>query len=177
MYEYRVKDNFLPEEEFIALRDYIDAGDFAWFFSPTIISTDIESTPGQFVHTVYTTNVPNSSIYDFLIPILNDRFYISVLLRIKFNLQLRLPEPFYSGFHTDTGEDLEEDVAFKWTTSILHINTNNGYTEFEDGTKVESVKNRLVSFPSTTRHRGVSQTDEQTRIVMNLNYLKNRNRD
>ena len=31
-------------------------------------------------------------------------------------------------------------------------------------------KNRVVTFPSTIQHRGVSQTDEQTRIAVNLNY-------
>ena len=52
------------------------------------------------------------------------------------------------------------------TTSILYINTNNGYTEIEDGTKVDSVANRLVSFPSNMEHRGISQTDEKTRILI-----------
>jgi hypothetical protein len=55
------------------------------------------------------------------------------------------------------------------------MNTNNGYTEFEDGTKVESVANRIVTFPSVTKHRAVSQTDEQRRVVINFNYLKGKN--
>ena len=51
------------------------------------------------------------------------------------------------------------------------MNTNNGYTEFEDGTKVESVANRFVSFPEKMKHRGTSCTDKKTRIVININYL------
>jgi hypothetical protein len=58
-----------------------------------------------------------------------------------------------------------------YTTLILYMNTNNGYTEFEDGMKVESVANRIVSFPEETKHRGTSCTDEKIRMVINFNFL------
>ena len=54
---------------------------------------------------------------------------------------------------------------------IFYLNTNNGYTEFEDGSKVESVANRFVSFTGDLIHRGVSQTDTKARVVINLNYF------
>ena len=56
-------------------------------------------------------------------------------------------------------------------TAIYYVNSNNGYTEFEDGTKVDSVRNRLVTFPSSMKHRGVSQTDTRTRMVINFNWF------
>ena len=65
---------------------------------------------------------------------------------------------------------LEEKLK-QWTTSIFYVNTNNGYTEFEDGTKVESVENRLVTFSLNMKHRGTSCTDEKTRVVINFNYF------
>ena len=52
------------------------------------------------------------------------------------------------------------------------MNTNNGYTKFEDGTKIESVANRMVSFPTNTQHKGTSCTDQKTRVVINFNYFK-----
>ena len=58
------------------------------------------------------------------------------------------------------------------TTSIFYMNTNNGYTKFEDGTKIESVANRLVSFPSNMKHKGTSCTDEKTRVVINFNHFR-----
>ena len=167
------KDNYLAEKDFVFLRDIIVSKEFAWFFNSTIVEeTEPKLSPGQFVHTAYIDNAPNSQLFYSLVPIL-DQLEIFSLLRIKINLRLRVSEPFYSHFHTDIqNEGLDEDIAAQWTTSIFYINTNNGYTEFKDGTIVESVANRLVSFPSTIKHRGVSQTDEQTRIVMNFNYLK-----
>ena len=56
-----------------------------------------------------------------------------------------------------------------YITSILYLNTNDGYTEFEDGTKIESIENRWVSFPEDTKHRGTSCTNERVRVVINFN--------
>ena len=87
------------------------------------------------------------------------------------NLNPRLPEPFYSDFHIDP-YNLTGNITALLTTSIFYIGTNNGYTEFKDGTIIESLANRLVTFPTNTKHRGVTQTDEQTRVLINFNYLK-----
>ena len=38
------------------------------------------------------------------------------------------------------------------------------FTEFEDGTRIESVANRFVSFAGDLLHRGVSQTDTKERV-------------
>ena len=175
--DFRVNDNFLTEQDFGTIRDTITAGEFQWSFSQYVDSSNEEPTPGQFVHTVYFGSVPCSQFYNSLVPIIEQKFSISVLYRIKMNLQPRLPEPFTYMFHSDLSHDFEEEVASHWSTAILYINTNNGYTEFENGEKVESVANRLVMFPSNIKHRGVTQTDEQTRIMINFNFLKRKKRD
>ena len=175
--DFRVNDNFLTEQDFGTIRDTITAGDFQWTFSQYVDSSNEEPTPGQFVHTVYFGSVPCSQFYNSLVPIIEHKLGISALYRIKLNLQPRLPEPFKYSFHSDLSHDFEKDVASHWTTTIFYINTNNGYTEFENGEKVKSVANRLVMFPSNFKHRGVTQTDEQTRIMINFNFLKRKRRD
>ena len=45
-------------------------------------------------------------------------------------------------------------------------------TIFEDGKKVESVANRMLTFPANMKHTGTSCTDEKTRVVINFNYNK-----
>ena len=171
-----IKDNFLSQQDFGTIRDIITAEKFQWSFSQYVDSSDEEPTPGQFVHTVYFGSVPCSQFYNSLVPIIEHKLGISALYRIKLNLQPRLPEPFKYSFHSDLDGDFE-GVASHWSTAILFINTNNGYTEFENGEKVESVANRLITFPSNFKHRGVTQTDEQTRIMINFNFLKRKNRD
>ena len=174
---FNIIDNFLTEQDFGTIRDTITAEKFQWSFSQYVDSPNEEPTPGQFVHTVYYGSVPCSEFYNSLVPIIEHKFGISTLYRIKLNLQLRLPESFTYMFHSDLSHDFEEDVASHWTTAILYINTNNGYTEFENGEKIKSVANRLVMFPSNFKHRGVTQTDEQTRIMINFNFLKRKSRD
>ena len=73
-------------------------------------------------------------------------------------------------FHTDLMAISEEKLK-QWTTSVFYMNTNNGYTEFEDGTKVESIANRMVTFPANLKHRGASCTDEKRRVNINFNYF------
>ena len=51
------------------------------------------------------------------------------------------------------------------------MNDNNGYTLFEDGTKVESKENRVVIFDSQMRHAGIPCTDEKRRVVINFNFI------
>ena len=58
-------------------------------------------------------------------------------------------------------------------TSILYYNTNNGYTRCEDGTKIDSVANRLITFSNNIKHGGAVNTcDAIHRCVMNINWIK-----
>ena len=83
---------------------------------------------------------------------------------IKSFITSYLPPDFSEhGFHID--------YTYSHKGAIFSINSNNGYTILEDGTKIESVENRLVSFPAEMRHSGTTCTDEQARVVINLNYF------
>ena len=55
---------------------------------------------------------------------------------------------------------------------MYYINTCNGYTKFEDcETVVESIANRCLVFPSQLRHTGTNVTDENKRLIINMNYF------
>ena len=53
---------------------------------------------------------------------------------------------------------------------IYYLNTNDGYTELEDGTIIDSVQDRMLFFNSKLKHRGVSQLDTKERVVINFNF-------
>ena len=91
-------------------------------------------------------------------------------LRAKINLGMRSREIIKHGFHTDLAQEVLDIKCCK--TSIFYVNTCDGYTEFEDGTKTECVANRLVKFPANLKHRGVSQTDTRVKSVINLNFFE-----
>ena len=56
-------------------------------------------------------------------------------------------------------------------TAVYYINSNNGYTKLIDQTIVLSEENKLLTFDSNIRHTGATCTDENVRIVLNINYL------
>jgi hypothetical protein len=51
------------------------------------------------------------------------------------------------------------------------VNTNNGYTMFDDGEKVSSLENRLLVFNGLEKHCSVVQTDTSARFIININIL------
>ena len=165
----KIEDDFLEQKNFDTLRTIMMGSNLAWFFNDCIVSKD-DILRFQFTHSFFLDCNRNSEYFPILNPILSKIQPISIW-RIKANLRTRTSDIFESTFHVDM-QELSEEKLKQWTTSIFYVNTNNGYTEFEDGTKVESVANRLVSFPANLKHYGTSCTDEKTRIVINFNYFK-----
>ena len=55
---------------------------------------------------------------------------------------------------------------------VFYVNTNNGYTEFENGEKVKSIENRAVIFDNNIKHFGTTSTDTKRRMVLNLAFKK-----
>ena len=54
---------------------------------------------------------------------------------------------------------------------LFYVNTNNGFTILEDGTKVESIANRALFFDSSKSHKSTTCTDEDIRVNININYV------
>ena len=188
-----VIDNFLDEQSFQNLQNIMFGENFCWVYNGAIDYEDDED-KFQFTHSFYKNNIgPSSQQYGKLSHILN-KIKPKEIYRIKANLLTRTQKIIPNTFHTDIGKNELIDALKKaslqvpdsrelwrtkissietisYTTAIFYINSNDGYTEFEDGTKVESVANRWVSFPEEMKHRGTSCTDERVRVVINFNYL------
>ena len=166
----KIEDNFLDQNIFDNLQNWILGENFAWYYNSTIVYRNEISDKFGFIHGFYRYDAPQSSYFENLKPILEIINPIS-LWRIKANLRTRTSKSEESSFHSDM-DIMSEEKRKQWTTSIFYVNTNNGYTKFEDDTKVESIANRMVTFPTNLRHRGTSCTDEKTRVVINFNYFK-----
>ena len=162
-------DNYLEQEKFEKLQTIITGRDFPFFFQNTVDYKEEAVDKFQFAHGFYFHNSPSSPFIEELEPILDIMKPVAIW-RIKANLLTRTPNIIENEFHVDMG-DVSKEKLKQWTTSIFYINTNNGYTEFEDGTKVESIANRFVTFPANMKHRGTSCTGEKTRVVINFNYF------
>ena len=185
-----VVDNFLSPYDFIVLQKLLFSEDMTWEFGSKVDTKDGSSKNDlanyQFVHIFLAPLdiLKVSPHADKLNPFM-EKLGVESIFRIKANLEGWKPKPYYSTFHVDNGvpEDtclartannvFEDRLIKNMTRGIYYVNTCNGYTEFEDGTIVNSVANRFVSFPGNTLHRGVSQTDTKARIVINFNYWTN----
>jgi len=165
----KIEDNFLDKKNFKELQAFMMGGLFPWTYNDTI---DYEGQKDKFMfnHIFYIDGLPSSPICEKMEPIIK-RLNVFALARIKANLLTRTPNIVENTLHVDMQWIMTEESQKQWTTSVFYINTNNGYTKFEDGTKVESVANRMVTFPSNMKHTGTSCTDEKTRIVINFNYF------
>ena len=165
--QMKIQDNFLPQEQYETIRDTMMAADFHWFYNSSVIDgvdndNDI-SDRGQLVHCFYKENeeYAASTHFPLLVPLM-DMLGINTIFRIKANLQLRTESIEKTGWH--------DDGYVPCTTSIYYINSNDGMTEFEDGSLVDSVANRMVSFNGRTQHRGSTHTNTKTRVLINFNY-------
>ena len=164
-------DDFLDQKEFDELQTLMMSSNFAWFYNDGIDYKNEITDKFQFTHIFYRHDSPHSELHVQLKFILEKLNPISIY-QIKANLLTKTPNIIENTFHSDLENILPEEKQKQWTTSIFYVNTNNGYTKFEDGTKVESIANRMITFPTNMKHTGTSCTDENTRVVINFNYFK-----
>ena len=160
---YNIIDDFLPQEEFDLLEDYMMGYYFPWYYMDRE-SYETETDTFQFQHTFYRGGeYPlKSDYYDLIKPILRKlKVDEKKLHRIKAILTPKTSEHRFSGYHIDYKD---------MTTVAFYVNTNNGYTEFQKGAKVKSVANRAAIFDSNLVHGGHTTTDQKTRVLINFNY-------
>ena len=171
-----IVDNYLPEQGFFNIFNQMKEFSFDWHLS-TIINTKnplydpytAEELVGnmQLCHVFYRAHQNNARTFPLLTPVL-EKLDPVALIRIKANLSLSTIGIMEGGMHIDVEDEDTPDCV---RTSILYMNTNDGYTLFEDGTKVESVMNRLVTFPCTMKHAGTTCTNAPFRMVIIFNYI------
>ena len=164
-----VLDNFLPESEFLRINkkfcdmDHYDPEKLPWFPGLTLKESD------KLSHSICDRKDNIHFVHQFIpdLPLI-EKINIKSCVRIKANLTMRTSEIVKHGFHVD---DIDAEFFKEYKISIFYVNSNDGYTEFEDGTKIESVSNRLVTFPNNMKHRGTTCTNKPFRIVINFNYF------
>lgn len=183
MFKPEIIDNFLNQKEFDEIQTLMIGGELKdgkdvlpWLYESVIDYPD-DLNKFQFVHFFY-VNHTRLYYYETLNPIFQIIQPVAIF-RIKANLLTRTSKIVENDFHIDISnyDDENRKTIFpeklkQLTTAIFYVNTNNGYTKFEDGTKIESVANRIVFFPSNLKHHGTSCTDENIRVVINLNFFK-----
>ena len=173
MSDVTVIDNFLDPKSFEDIQETMMNREFPWYWGDSVVYTKQvpddrqpllcdEIYDFQFTHMFFQGNKVMSKYYNNIVPILN-KLECNGVYRIKANLNPIKPRDIVE-------HEYHVDNYVTPYTSIFYLNTNNGYTKFEDGTIVESVANRFVTFPNHTEHTGTSTSDSDYRLVVNFNY-------
>ena len=162
-----VIDNFLPEDDFINLQSLLLGEYFPWYYNDYVLKIPPYSsgnanayTNYQFIHLIYKDRV-KSPVYFCVEPFIT-KLKVKDLFRIKANLNLKTSNHKYGGYHFDP--------YMKGKIGVYYVNDNNGWTQFKNGDRVDSIQNRMVIFDADLEHSSVTCTDKKRRLVINFNY-------
>jgi hypothetical protein len=155
-----VQDNFLDKINSLVISKSIYETSFPWYYN------EGKSFKGdgffQLTHTLMYDGKVNSDYFKIFEPIFI-KLNAKILHKCKLNLTTKQKKITNFDFHTDV--DIKNSK-----TAVYYINSNNGYTIFENKKKVYSKENRIVIFNSSLKHAGSTHTDENIRLVLNINY-------
>lgn len=155
-----IMDNVLPTNTADEIERFVGGSDFPWFYTPGIV---FKNTSGYyFTHMLYVENRIYSDFFHLVEPLLAIIKPRSIY-RIKVNLYPPTDTIVEHGLHVDYNWD---DIH----TAVYYVNTNDGYTGIEDGTKIDSIKNRLAILKPMVPHTSSTSTKTQ-RITINFNWF------
>ena len=167
--------NFLLEEEFKNIMDVVAGPDIDWHYSHSVADGQVEEDEIYFCHLLYMGlaeplkdgSMPpppkKSEYYDLFEPVFNKLPEFNLLLRAKINLYGRTNELIHHADHID--------MKMEHKGAVFSLNTCDGYTKFSDGTKVESVANRIVFFDASKEHQSTTTSNSKLRYNINFNFL------
>jgi hypothetical protein len=165
-----IKDNALVYDNFLENRafEYIESqvtnpGNLPFYIHDGVTGDgDGDAFLG---HTIYKDNeVKSEEPYKFIKQEIFPKLNVGIFLRSKVNC--------YPKTHEVHEHKLHVDYPFPHKTALLSINTCNGYTLLEDGTKLESIRNRMVVFDGDTLHASTTCSDKMFRFNIIFNYIE-----
>jgi len=161
--QYQVIDNFLEQEDFLKIKSVMLGTEFPWFYAPFVAVENVEVEEEWYcTHLFYINYRPNSDFYRLVEPIIR-KINPKALIRIKGNLYPNLHKPMNNAWH--------KDHEFPHMGAIFYVNTNNGPTVLKDGTRIESIENRILFFDASEEHHSTHCTDAKVRVNINFNFF------
>ena len=170
-----VIDNFLQPTDFDKLKNSIMGNYFPWFHFDEIVDKGENNNDMAFysVHMLYDNDRPTfNTSFELMDPILNKLkeinydYRLGTLVRVKINSYPNQNKFIEHNMHQDFPPS-----KLPYKACLFSLNTCDGYTKFEDGTKVESVANRAILFDPTLNHCSTNTTNQTRRVNININYL------
>ena len=168
----RIKKNFLPSLFFNKLKTIVTSSTLPWYFNSQTVGNKRDKTDNHFMftHVLYNSLEKAHSAWfkDFepIIYFLDNKIKVNKLLRMKLNIYTNQNKRIKHVSHQDIL--VSGGVPKKNTTIVLlNFTTCNGGTVI-NGNEYASNENEMLSFNNLNKHYGITQTDTQTRIILNI---------
>jgi hypothetical protein len=161
---HKIVDNFIDPLIFENIKDSIVGHNkIPWFLNHGVSSKNTFSQDGiYFTHTFYTDYNVSSQYFGLLNPILQ-KINPKAIIRARSNIYPKTNNLIQHGMHID--------YPYEHLGLIIYLNSNNGFTILEDGTKIESIENRALFFNPSKKHCSTTCTDSHFRSILILNYF------
>ena len=172
----RKHNDFLSKMFFEKLSNIVNGNNFQWFFNPSSLDDTqvpfIKNDNFMFTHTFFREEQGKASdwfnTFEPVLYSINEKVKVNKLLRMKLNLYTNRNKKLIHGSHCDILDDKGKPLK-DVNTALLNFTTCNGGTKIGNK-KYNSNANELLIFNNATKHSGITQTDTQTRIVLNINW-------
>ena len=159
----KIIDNFLPQDYFEYLQGIMLDHSFPWLYNAYVANkNENQDEHFYFTHNLFEYFDRTSTLFEEFIPFFK---------QLEMNAMVRARALLYVNQGKQIVHEKHVDFNYPHKTAVFYVTTNNGYTEFEDGTKVESVENRIVFFDGSTPHNSSTCTDQKIRVVISVNYF------
>ena len=158
---YDLKDDLISEKWLEDIKFNLTSNIFAWYIQPNVSPGTNDLYNFYLAHTFYENNKVNSDHFFRINPIL-DSIKMSKLIRLKANL--------YAKTDTIIEHAKHIDYETEGKTAIFYVNENNGFTNLNDEIKIESKKNRLLTFDNEILHNSSTCTNCKYRLTVVINY-------
>ena len=119
------------------------------------------------INMLYLKDTPQNEIcgkiYEMFVPKFKELANFKTMIRIKINAYP----------YTNVVKEHKKHIDFNYEHigAVFSLNTCDGYTKFSDGTKVESVANRIVFFDASKYHQSTTTSNAKLRYNINFNFL------
>ena len=119
------------------------------------------------IYMIYSMDAPRSQICGEICRLFTPKFEQFV----NFRTMIRIKINAYPYTNVVKEHKKHIDYSYDHIGAVFSFNTCDGYTKFSDGTKVESVANRIVFFDASKYHQSTTTSNAKLRYNINFNFL------
>lgn len=163
--KYEIIDGALADQDAEYIKKTLTSSEFPWFYQSSVARNNDDKDVSQyyFTHTFYNQDNWNSSWGEKILQPILSILKPKSLIRIKGN--------FYPRSENEVKNNAHIDYPFSHKGAIYYVNSNDGFTILDDGTRVQSIENRILLFDPSLYHNSTHCTNDHGRININFNFF------